>query len=284
MKRLVDELLISENAVLYPAPGGDVIQWYAGLQDELGLKPYVKFDKTHKYLSQASYSMGDDSLLFFIANTSLSKHISVNAEFLVEKKLRPWLWNPETGERSLYPTNGSNNRIRLELPRATSVLLIFGSDTEGKQFQPVDFNRPGKKLTGPWQLQLNHMNGEKKQMVLNTLSDLMENKQAKTFAGDMIYEKTIKLDSDKYQYIDLGDVQGISELTINGKHVGTKWYGAHIYDISKVLEIGENSLTIKLTTILGNYLKSLKDNPVAWEWTRRQDYYPMGILGPVSIL
>ncbi len=71
---------------------------------------------------------------------------------------------------------------------------------------------------------------------------------------------------------------------IDGKYIGTKWYGAHIYDIESAVKDGENKLSIKLTTITGNYLKSLTENPVAQRWTKRQPYYSMGIIGPVRIM
>ena len=93
------------NVVIYPSPKKDLIKWYGILQNKLGLNPYVKFDKTHKYLSQSSYQIGGNSM-FFIVNASLSEHISVKAEFQVDNKLHPWIWNPETGEKMVYPTNG----------------------------------------------------------------------------------------------------------------------------------------------------------------------------------
>ena len=133
-------------------------------------------------------------------------------------------------------------------------------------------------------MQLNHINGEKQKLELNSLTDLIEIKETKEFAGEVIYEKIINIDSNKYQYIDLGDVQGVSELTVNGMLIGTKWYGAHLYDINSVLKKGENKLSIKLTTIVGNYLKSLSDNPVAMGWTRHQNHYPMGMMGPVRMI
>ena len=92
------------------------------------------------------------------------------------------------------------------------------------------------------------------------------------------------MDSDKYQQIDLGDVQGVSELSLNGRLIGTRWYGAHTYNVKNALKVGENKLAIKLTSITGNYMKSLIDNPVAMEWVRRQNYYPMGMMGPVRMI
>ena len=66
-------------------------------------------------------------------------------------------------------------------------------------------------------MQLNHINGEKQKLELNSLTDLIEIKEMKEFAGEVIYEKTINIDSNKYQSIDLGDVQGVSKLTLNGE-------------------------------------------------------------------
>ncbi|NJB71944.1 hypothetical protein GGR42_002406 [Saonia flava] len=283
VKQIVEDLFDKTNVVLYPAPKDNLIEWYGKLQVDLGLKPYVRFIKTHKYLSQSNYLL-EGNPFFFITNTSLSEHISVKAEFNVENYLSPWLWNPETGKKMRYPTNGKNNGIDLEIPRATSVLIVFDENSNGKEFPAMDYNKKGKELVGAWNLQLSHISGEKKDMQIETLVNLTEDDQTKEFAGEVIYEKTFSVDPTKYQYIDLGDVQGISELTLNGNLIGEKWYGAHIYDIGSALKTGENKLSIKLTTIIGNYVKSQKDNLVAQSWTNRQEYYPMGILGPVRIV
>ena len=147
-------------------------------------------------------------------------------------------------------------------------------------FQPFVRKNPAGELSGPWQLHLYHINGEQKQMEIPALQDLSEFKETKFFAGQVIYEKTFQADSKDIKYMDLGDVQGVSELVLNGKLLGSRWFGAHRYDISQALVRGENKLSIKLTTIVGNYLKSLEDNPVAMAWTRHQEHYPMGITGP----
>ncbi len=284
VNEMVNDLLNHQdgNVVEYPSPQGDVIKWYGELQDELEFKPFVRFDNSHKYLSQSSYRLEGNSM-FFIANTSLSERISLKADFQVENNLYPWIWNPETGEKKRYPAAGSSNRIDLELPHATSVLIVFEKDSKGEQLQPMKFNPSCKEITGSWQLQLNHMNGDRQQMKLEKLIDLNADKLTKSFAGTVIYEKTIVIDNKECRYIDLGNVQGITELSLNGELLGSKWYGAHIYDIKSVAKIGVNKLSIQLTTITGNYLKSLKDNPVAQGWTKNQPDYPMGILGPVRI-
>ena len=284
VKGMVDALLERSdgNVVVYPSPQGDPIQWYGILKDELGLKPYVRFTQTHKYLSQSSYKLGENSM-YFIANTSLYEDIPVRAEFQEDKTLTPWIWNPERGERLRYPSGDANNMIDLVLPRATSLLIVFENKAEGKSYHPLELTAGGKEIRGPWSLNLHHMNGDRQELKLDALADLLDIPSAKDFAGTVFYETTLDMDSGDTRYIDLGQVQGISELTFNGTALGTRWYGAHVYDIGGVVKEGENRLNIKLTTISGNYVKSLKDNPVAQRWTRHQDNYPMGILGPVRI-
>jgi hypothetical protein len=127
------------------------------------------------------------------------------------------------------------------------------------------------------------MNGDRQKLTLDVLSDLLEIPLTKDFAGTVTYETRLDIQTGDYRYIDLGQVQGVTELTVNGTHLGTRWYGAHTYEVGAVLKKGRNQLAIKLTTISGNYVKSLKENPVAQRWTRHQENYPMGILGPVRI-
>jgi hypothetical protein len=75
-------------------------------------------------------------------------------------------------------------------------------------------------------------------------------------------------------------------VTLNGVSLGNRWYGDHLYDVSKVIKAGKNSLSIKLVTTLGNYMMtSLKENKdtVKWLLKKKQPLYPQGILGPVML-
>jgi hypothetical protein len=54
------------------------------------------------------------------------------------------------------------------------------------------------------------------------------------------------------------------------------------------LKKGTNDIEIKVVTTMGNYMKSLTDNPIAQYWTnlarKNQPLNPMGLIGPVSLL
>ena len=99
------------------------------------------------------------------------------------------------------------------------------------------------------------------------------------------YSKFLEIDvADNYSTIDLGEVVGVSELLINGKSQGIRWYGDHSYNLDVSLNAGKNELHIKVTTVLGNYLKSLEDNPVSKRWIRWQKYRSQGLIGPVRLI
>ena len=60
--------------------------------------------------------------------------------------------------------------------------------------------------------------------------------------------------------------------------IGTKWYGNHLYDISKAIKAGDNYITLKLVTTAGAYTKSLTNNKAAQEWSRGPLFGPTGLV------
>ena len=100
----------------------------------------------------------------------------------------------------------------------------------------------------------------------------------------MTYTAEVPVASGETRYIDLGDVFGVSEVYVNGEKVGLDWYGGRVSVIPKrLLESGKALVAVKVTTTLGNYMKSLKDNPVAMAWTSGQALSPSGMIGPVML-
>jgi hypothetical protein len=94
-------------------------------------------------------------------------------------------------------------------------------------------------------------------------------------------------DKNKIEWLNLGKTFGVSELFVNGENAGTSWYGRRIYPVEKFIKNGNNLIEIKITTTMGNYLKSLTDNRIAQYWTNEgrtiQPLQSMGLLGPVTL-
>ena len=109
------------------------------------------------------------------------------------------------------------------------------------------------------------------------------NSALSTFAGTIVYTNEFDSDGVEGGLLDLGKVYDISEVSLNGKMLGSRWYGEHKYRVKNVLFKGKNTIEIKVTTLLLNYVKSLEDNATAIRWTRNQNSVKAGLLGPVRI-
>jgi hypothetical protein len=89
---------------------------------------------------------------------------------------------------------------------------------------------------------------------------------------------------NRRHWLDLGRAHCVSEVELNGIAVGVRWYGDHVYEITNAVVPGENHLSIKVVTTLGNYMKTLKHNRAAQVWTSNTPTLPVGLIGPVRLL
>ena len=79
-------------------------------------------------------------------------------------------------------------------------------------------------------------------------------------------------------------MHGVSSVRLNGKDLGARWWGRHLYDATGALAQGRNVLEVEVTTTLGNRMRSLKDNPVAKSWSWWFPPISMGLVGPVQLM
>jgi hypothetical protein len=76
----------------------------------------------------------------------------------------------------------------------------------------------------------------------------------KYFSGTATYLKTFTIHSEVNPakmriYLDLGNVQVIAELKVNGKDMGILWKPPYRTEITSALKTGENTLEIKVTNL-----------------------------------
>jgi hypothetical protein len=276
-----------ERATLYPAPepSKTMLEWVKGLQTRLQLAPYVRMEQPVSSVSQLFYQCPDADV-FFIANYNLTQGFEFEAEFTTRHQTA-WLWEPETGERRLYPTAGPGNKLRICLAPAESRLIVFDSHkAEGKAFDvPALHPAAAAKVAGTWSVELEHVDGTRRSVKLDTLVDFAERDELKAFAGVIWYELAVPIARPgDLGYLDLGKVHGVSEVVLNGRNLGVKWYGAHRYELAGAAKEGTNLLRVKVTTTLGNYMKSLTENKDGIKWMKKQPLYPVGLVGPVGLI
>jgi hypothetical protein len=271
------------NVFTVNAPAGkDIVVWFKEVQQQCDVKPYMHIDRPNAYISQIRQtSEGKD--IFFVSNCSSDDRFVIKAEFPDAKGI-PWLWNAETGERYRYP-NHSGNTLTIDLPPATSQLIVFDTAGEGDDAPAaLPAETAGIELSG-WNIRMEHINGTAKEHQLQTLTDIAEDENTRSFAGHLFYEKTVNDNTAPFNWLDLGKVYGVSEVTLNGEKLGCQWYGRHLYRIPEHLAKAESkTIQIKITTTLGNYFKSNPENKIGHAWTRGQAWQPTGMLGPVKLL
>ena len=275
------------RAGVVPAPKTDFISWYQNIQQQFNITPYVQWRSPEPFISQVYYKVGDADF-FFISNYNKNKGYELDAVFNIHSDDKnAWIWDPMTGSRYRCSSAAKGNTMQIGLGPAESRLIVF--DNEKAEAQPFDAPpfEPDTALAidGTWTVHLNPLAGAARTLSMAQLTVFSQRDDLKTFGGHAVYENTFAVaDPADLRYLQIGQCAGVAEIEINGKKAGLQWYGRPVHDISGLLKKGKNSIRVKVTFTLGNYMKSLKDNAVAQSWVGHQPLHSAGLLGPVRLI
>jgi hypothetical protein len=281
---------IPERFVFLKKPGKDYIGWYRGIQEKYGIVPEIKIEHPDPYLMANHYRSDDGSHIYFLAHSHLHKSHLTGITFPsdVVKGRQGWIWDPVDGLRyKIHP--GRENSLEMNFGPADSFIIIFDRNKRGPDWIPVPATGSAQtEIKNGWSLEFRHCrDGSVKNILADTLTDIKEMSDFSNFAGNIIYRNYFTNAGTQPTFLNLGKVYGISELSINGSGCGVKWFGRRIFKIKDHMVSGKNLIEIKVTTTMGNYMKSLTDNPIAQYWTNEknkiQPLQSMGLLGPVTI-
>ncbi|GAB4035323.1 glycosyl hydrolase [Spirosoma jeollabukense] len=119
-------------------------------------------------------------------------------------------------------------------------------------------NQPAE-LSGDWQVSFPPNMGAPERITLPKLIPLNTHTQdgVKHFSGTATYTKTFTVptrSTGKRLFLDLGRVEVIAVVTINGNDLGTLWKRPYQIDITDVVKTGTNILEIKVTNLWPNRL------------------------------
>jgi hypothetical protein len=268
-----------------PSSQTGLLSWTIQMLDLSNIQKDVDIDLPNENVFQIRKKSGDKDIYFF-TNTNRTETITLNTSFPVNKKT-PWKWDPEKGTRYPYPI-GKNNSLKITLNPLESLLLVFEPDRKGN---PQEMGKTSNyntlaTLKGPWYVSFNHINGTTFNHTFEKLSQFGTSPDPKfgSFAGTVNYKTTFSSDG-RGTLLELGQVnKGITEIFLNGKNVGVNWYGKPVFTIRDMLINGENTLEIKYTTVLSNYVRSLRDNPTAMKWASGHEQLRSGPEGEIKIL
>jgi hypothetical protein len=117
------------------------------------------------------------------------------------------------------------------------------------------------KLTGPWRVAFPPKRGAPVEIVLPELVSLHKHAEAgvRYFSGTATYSKTLPVSAGavadgKRLYVDLGRVEVLAEVRMNGRDLGTLWKPPYRVDVTGAVRPGDNQLEVLVTNLWPNRL------------------------------
>jgi len=279
-----------ERFIILDKPEKDFIGWYRGIQDKYGIKPYLKIEQPDPYVMQNRYVTDDGSEIIYMINSHI--YNSHTTRIIFPKEITSgkygWKWDPETGNRYRI-TLDRENGIELEMGPAESFIFVFDKEKMGTKWNPCPASGTSEMTVYEgWDADFIHCRDDSvKSLKMNRLKDIKDIPEFVNFAGEIIYRNRIEILKAEINYLNPGKVWGLCSLKVNGSDCGVKWYGRRIFDVKDLIKSGINEIEIRVVTSMGNYMKSLTDNPIAQYWTNEknkiQPVQSMGLIGPVTL-
>lgn len=214
----------------------------------------------------------DDKDIYFVANRSSETQKTACA---FRASGEPELWSGLDGiSRKIqqYKTENGITNIDLEFVPYESYFIVFDRTKATKDVvRNTGLNFPKvnnvKTLNGSWSVAFNPKFGGPENIEFKQLQDWTQHelRGIKYYSGIATYTKSFNIDEvdDKPCYIDLGVVNDIAKVKLNGIDVGVIWCAPWRIDISSALKKGENHLEIEVANRWVNRLLGDRQPPDA---------------------
>lgn len=238
-----------------------------------------------------------NSQFYFISNQKQTS-VKSNISFRVSG-LQPELWDAVTGEmRPLknFVQKEGRTIIPLEFNGGDSYFIVFRNKTAangiGTNF-PVFYQV--MNLPENWIINFDTTYLAPAKMNITKLFDWTtnENQTVKYFSGKATYSTNFKFNGDVSipLYIDLGKVEGIATVRLNGREIGTLWCYPYQASASGAIINGNNKLEVDIINCWWNRLigdQQVGIKPLTYtatvNWNAKSELVPAGLIGPVRIV
>jgi hypothetical protein len=222
-----------------------------------------------------------DAEVYFVSNQQY-RNEEITASFRVTGKSPEW-WDPATGAIRPLPEfreEAGRVTVPLRLDPAGSGFVVFRGKREtarGKNWLEFKAAQP---IAGPWRVSFPPNLGAPASAKLEKLISLSEHAEPgiRFFSGTATYSCKFEISDLKSQtFLDLGDVQVIAEVKLNGRDLGILWKPPFRVDATDALKSGANELEVRVTTLWPNRMigdAALPDD-VPWNRQRPKGAYPL---------
>ena len=300
------------------------------LLNRMGVPPDFAADSPLRYAHRETGKTD----IYFVSNGQ-DKPVTATCTFRVAGK-RPELWHPETGRKrqlpQFSPTEDGRTVVPLRFDAIEAYFVVFESTPPDA---PVQLSGLSEKesfpvlaslmeVAGPWQVSFDpDFGGPDGTVPFDELEDWTNRPEEsiRYYSGAATYSKTIDIPAEMLSpgrrlYLDLGQVEVIAAVKLNGKELGIAWKPPFRVEITDAAQTGPNHLEVKVVNLWPNRMIGdehlppdsdrhangtlkqwpqwlLDGNPsptgrhtfATWRhWTEDSPLLPSGLLGPVSIL
>ena len=116
-------------------------------------------------------------------------------------------------------------------------------------------------LTGPWSVKFQEGRGAPPEITLSELKSLHRHEQpgVKYFSGNATYIKKFSVPAsaianERRLYLDLGRVEVVADVKVNGQPAGNVWKPPYRLDITSLVRAGDNDLEVEVANLWPNRL------------------------------
>jgi len=188
--------------------------------------------------------------------------LEVAARFRIAGK-KPEIWDPMTGE--LAPATDwrqlpdGRTEVRLDLEEGGSRFIVFREATtsEGESAPRLRW-RTLDTVSGPWSVTFDPAMGPPKQVEFEKLVRWDEHSEdlIKHYSGTAAYRTEFETPQtgDLPTHLDLGEVDVLARVVLNGKDLGVVWKPPYRFKLGDAVRRGRNDLEIRVTNTWVNRL------------------------------
>ena len=251
-----------------------------------GLRPRVVSDEDILWVHRKTEGAG-----WFYITAPTGKDFHGTVKLLARGEAE--LWDAVTGRicRLESRQEGDYATVKLDLERAGNCFVVFRPQSDKKPVAEKHFTRSIELRN--WTLRFPEGWGAPakplKLKQLKAWKDLPMSEEGKAFSGTAVYETSFTLPRDGEVELDLGRVDMIADVQVNGQPCGVLW--ASPYRLTVKGKAGRNTLQISVTGTWFNRLAFDANLPQeqrkTWTIAGPDSGSPLresGLLGPVRLL
>jgi len=238
--------------------------------------------------------------IYFVANNRRETE-DLDAGFRVTGK-QPELWDPvcaKMRDAIAFRQEGDRTFLPLHLDPSGSAFVIFRAPVTAGAPPPMPRAEPAFQtaltLTGPWDVAFAPGWGAPESVTFATLEDWSKRPEPgiRFYSGSAVYTHRFEWKAGEVEAacLDLGAVEVIAQVSLNGKDCGIAWTPPYRVELGKALKPGRNELEVRVANTWANRLmgEGRVEGATRHAWTTAHPFtkesqpFPAGLLGPVTL-